>query len=78
MKDFLGQEIKIGDTLFYASTGRYAYHVQCVVTRMTEKTMWVDVIKSARQVYGNGLDKNWKITTPNHCVVINKLLETTV
>ena len=47
-KDFLGKPVDIGDYIFYSTTGRYAESRLCLVTRFTEKTMFVKVLKHNR------------------------------
>lgn len=41
-KDATGQEIKIGDTVMLATTGKSAgiSWTRCVVSRLTEKSFW--------------------------------------
>lgn len=48
-KDFLGNEVGIGDHIFYSTTGRNAESRLCKVVRFTEKSMFVDVLKNNRQ-----------------------------
>lgn len=47
-KDFLGREVKVGDHIFYSTTGRYSESRYCVVSRFTPKSMFVKVIKKNR------------------------------
>lgn len=46
--DFLGNEVNVGDHIFYSTTGRYAESRLCVVTRFTPKSMFVRVVKHNR------------------------------
>jgi len=48
MEDFLGNEVVVGDYIFYSTTGRYAESRLCRVRRFTAKTMFVDVLKTNR------------------------------
>lgn len=48
MKDFLGNEVSVGDKIFYSTTGRYAESRLAEVTRFTPKSMFVRVIKHNR------------------------------
>ena len=58
MKDFLGNEVKVGDKIFYSTTGRHAESRYCEVVRFTEKTIFVDVLKSNRNF---SLNKNVRV-----------------
>lgn len=48
MKDFIGKEVRVGDYIFYSTTGRYAESHVCRVTRFTAKTMFAMVLKRNR------------------------------
>lgn len=48
MKDFLGREVAVGDTIFYSTTGRNAESRFCEVTRFTAKSMFAKLIKGNR------------------------------
>lgn len=50
--DFLGKEVRVGDYIFYSTTGRYAESRLGRVTRMSEKSIWINVVKANRQRYG--------------------------
>jgi len=48
VKDFLGQEVVVGDHIFYSTTGRNAESRLCIVTRFTPKTMFAKVLRGNR------------------------------
>ena len=48
MKDFTGKEVVVGDYIFYSTTGRYPESRIGKVSRFTEKSMFVEVIKRNR------------------------------
>jgi len=48
MRDFLGQEVNVGDHVFYSTTGRYSESRYCRVIRLTPKSIVVDVLKKNR------------------------------
>lgn len=76
MKDFIGQEIKVGDVLFYGQTGRYAEFMTVKVLSMTDKTLLVQRLKGDRQgemTHGSHLGKSLRICDTNHCVNISLL-----
>jgi hypothetical protein len=50
-RDFLGKPVYVGDTIFYSTTGRYATSRLCIVSRLTDKSMFVQVIKENRTCY---------------------------
>jgi hypothetical protein len=50
-KDFLGNEVTVGDHIFYSTTGCNAESRLCIVTRFTPKTMFVKVLKGNRGGY---------------------------
>lgn len=52
MKDFTGKEVAVGDFIFYSTTGRYPESRIGKISRFTEKSMFVEVIKRNRS-YGN-------------------------
>ena len=45
MKDFIGNEVSVGDHIFYSTTGRYPESRLCVITRFTKCYPVVDVLK---------------------------------
>lgn len=47
-KDFLGEEVSVGDYIFYSTTGRYAESRLCKITRFTPKSVFVKVLKHNR------------------------------
>jgi hypothetical protein len=51
-KDFTGQVVEVGDYIFYSTTGRYAESRIGRVTRFTEKSLWVEIVKMNRPNYG--------------------------
>lgn len=53
-KDFLGNVVKVGDHIFYSTTGRYAESRLAVVTRFTAKSMFVKVLKHNRPGTASG------------------------
>jgi hypothetical protein len=76
MKDFIGQEIKVGDVLFYGQTGRYAEFMTVKVLSMTDKTLLVQRLKGDRQggmTHGSHLGEPFRIRDTNHCVNISLL-----
>ena len=70
MKDAIGQEINVGDTVFYGSTGRYADFMVAKVVKLTPKTVGIEKIEGSRS-WGEPI----RICDTSHCVVITKLLE---
>ncbi len=65
MKDFMGQEVQVGDYIFYSTTGRYAESRICKITRFTAKSMFVVPIKVNRPSYN----------TKDECVVRNDFVK---
>ena len=51
MKDFLGNDVAVGDHIFYSTTARYAESRLCVITRFTAKSMFAKVLKANRVSY---------------------------
>lgn len=47
--DFLGHPVKVGDYIFYSTTGRYPESRYCRITRFTEKSVFVKVLKTSRK-----------------------------
>ncbi len=47
-KDFLENPIKVGDRIFYSTTGKYAESRLCEITRFTEKSIFGKILKSNR------------------------------
>ena len=74
MKDAIGQEIQVGDLLFYGqSTARYqAFGVVQVLgfTATRAKVQWV---KSDRGTWNELQDQPFFMQAFTHCVVITKL-----
>jgi len=73
MKDFIGQEIKVGDVLFYGQTGRYAEFMTVKVLSMTDKTLLVQRLKGDRGQFGIHKNEPFRIHYTNHCVNISLL-----
>lgn len=48
MKDFLGTHTRVGDHIFYSTTGRYPESRYCRVTRFTDKSMFAEILKHNR------------------------------
>lgn len=48
MKDFLKNEVSIGDNIFYSTTGRYPESRFGEVVRMSDKSIWIKVLKTNR------------------------------
>lgn len=68
MKDFLGQEIKVDDVVYYHSTGRYSDANIVKIYRLTPKQAVGTKLKSNRRF---PTKDEVKITNGSHCVVIN-------
>lgn len=73
MKDAIGQEINIGDILFYGQTSRYAEFMQLRVDRLTPATIVGTRLSGDRPHYGND---EVRVSATSHCIVITKLLNT--
>lgn len=59
MRDFLGNDVVVGDHIFYSTTGRNAESRLCVVSRFTAKSMFVRILKRNR---------NFRVTDEEHVV----------
>jgi len=69
-KDFLGEEVVVGDHIFYSTTGRWPESRYCVITRFSEKSIFVSVIKANRPGW-EGIE--WlEVQVKNSFVKINK------
>ena len=49
MKDFLGKDVDIGDYVFYSTTGRYPAARFGKITRMSDKSIWINILKENRR-----------------------------
>ena len=72
MKDAIGQEIKVGDIVFYGQTSRYAEFMTAEVIELTPKTAKVRKLKGDRPPYKD--PQEFRIQDFSHCVVITKLV----
>ncbi len=54
--DFIGNHVKVGDHVFYSTTGRYPESRVGRVVRFTPKTMFVNVVKGNRSSRWNSED----------------------
>lgn len=58
MKDFTGKEAKVGDYIFYSTTGRYAESRIGQVTRFSPKgSMFADILKGNRPYRDNSREE---------------------
>jgi len=73
MKDFISQEINVGDVLFYGQTGRYAEFMTVKVLSMTDKTLLVQRLKGDRQGGMAQTSEPFRIHHTQHCVNISLL-----
>lgn len=71
MKDAIGQEVNVGDIVFYGQTGRYAEFMTAKVVELTAKTAKIKKLKGDRPFY---IEDDFRIQDFNHCVVITKLV----
>jgi len=72
MKDAIGQEVKVGDIVFYGQTSRYAEFMTAEVIELTPKTAKVRKLKGDRPPYSS--QDEYRIQDFSHCVVISKLV----
>lgn len=72
MLDFLGNEVKVGDYIFYSTTSRWAESRLCKVTRFTEKSMFVQIIRTNRN-HPNLIGR--EVIVKNDFVVVNNVDE---
>ena len=68
MNDFLGNEIKVGDHVFYGTTSRYSEFALVKVTRLTAKTVKGEMVKSNRS--SSFLPDEVTIADTSHCVIV--------
>lgn len=67
-KDFVGEMVRIGDYIFYNTTGRWPESRIGHVTRFTEKSIFVEVIKVNRS---DSVDLNREVIVKNDFVKVN-------
>lgn len=51
-KDFTGQVVDVGDYIFYSTTVRWPESRIGRITRFTEKSLWVEIVKINRPDIG--------------------------